>query len=401
MCNCELDIYDGEFDAASNSPKSQYEHGQLIVKDGMEYMLKGIGGNGVHLFKRTQGSGVAYVKEEEIEGFIIDPSFVPDGVSIIKSTASSSVELLDVSVSRDEPLAFTIFASCRNELLSLFAENEDLLVSDRVVSLFESETLMDKIPKSWLYDKELQKSSERVLAMTGDEITALFVNYFKEGVCPDWLEADPYFDSLSFNDDAEQSDLEILDSIAWLDFETIEEPSIRITLDRISLLGSMGSKPDIYLQDRGIDYKKVIDAVREKYGLKSIPNKGYDFVLEGCVERYLLASCENKLNMDEIKSMANASCDAKNFKSHYRKFLTENKISLTSTHGYGGGGGECYQAGGNAGFNNGHFDIAPRGLLFAYSGEFKDFNGFVGEKYKYEGKELWEACYNTLSKGLF
>ena len=130
-------------------------------------------------------------------------------VDMVKSSASSSVELLDVVISRVEPLEFTIFGQYRNELLSLCAKNKDLLISDRAVSLFENESLMDKLPKTWLYNKELHKSSERMIAMTGDEITALFVNYFKDGICPGWLKADPYFDDLEF-DDPELGPLHIL-----------------------------------------------------------------------------------------------------------------------------------------------------------------------------------------------
>jgi len=401
MCNCELDeCYVPEPETGSNSPKSAYGFGQAIVKDGEIYLLKGIGGNGVHSFTKKTGSGMCFVREGDIAALIPAEDNIPSVVSLVSHRDAFSQEYLEVSIERDVPLHFEIKGVFKLDLIAVFNANPTLLTQDMTVSLFESESIMDKIPEAWLYDPKRDANANTLANMSGEEITALFVTYFKEGTCPDWLEPDSYFDDLSF-EQKEQSDLDILDRISWLDFETVEEPTVRITIDRIVFLGSMGSTPDVYLQDRGIDYKKIVAAVREKYGLEYIPNRGYDFVLQKCAERYLLDSCEGKMTLEEIKAMVNASADANSFKSRYKKFLTENGIPLSLTHGYGGGGGECYQAGGTAGFSGGSFDIAPRGLLFAYNGEFEDFNEFVGERYKYEDKELWNACYSSLSGGLF
>jgi len=306
---------------------------------------------------------------------------------------------IHVNINRDEPLEFDIKESFQKELIDTLKKNKELVMGDICVSLFETESLLDKIPKNWIYIPTEKSDASNILKMTAEEITDLFVNYYRENICPEWLEPDRYFKDLSFSECA-YSDLEILDRISWLDFETKDTPTVRITIDRISFIGGAAAKNDIFLQDKGIDYKKIVQAVRVRFNLAETPAKGYEYVLRECAEKYLINSCDGKMTIEEIITMAKKSSSASNFRANFKKFLFQNDIALSMTDGYCGGGGECYTTGGESGFNGGCFRIASRGLQLAFLGTSNGFNGYSLEGKKYKDNELWEACYSSLNQRL-
>jgi len=320
------------------------------------------------------------------------------GVSLHDSKDELSFPFVEVRIQRQTPIVFGIKEAHVDDLIQVFNENPVLLKEDISVNLFEVQTIMDKIKKEWIYKPIGKVSASIMMGMSGKEITNLFIDYFKNGIVPEWLAADYDIKNFCMDSDKAMSDLEILYQLSWLYFETKDSFSARLSMDRISFVGYSIRADDVYLQNRGIDYQAIIDTVREKFGVPMGEERGLDAVIYECVMKYLRNSSGGKLSDEECIELANSSDNPGQFKQKYKKRIRELGVSLVQSSVSSSPHVELYVARSNAGFNNGGFTISRRGIQMAYKNESKGFNGFSGEEKIYEGNELWEVCFNMIKE---
>ncbi len=311
-----------------------------------------------------------------------------------------------VTICRNTPLNFKVFTQYEDEIKETFSKHSGLLSHDKSVSLFETESIMDYVNSSWLYDESQWIDHDRVMSMDGNEITELFVNYILFDEIPEWLEVCRYNtpDKMEekFGGVSSCSDADILDVLMFLDFDTIEGNTARVSPQRVDSLGMARGGSD-YNFEKGVDYQSIINAVRQRYGISREESKGMDYAISEAVNKYIssLVPWREELE-EEIKILAKRTANTKAFKTSVKKLLEENDVSLVSNGGSCGGCGEGYSIDMDHGFNDGSFTIGTYNIVKAFSGE-SDFDkqemSTKGEKFK-ENK-LWEAVYSEFSASLF
>jgi len=150
MSTCPISEYQDDSTENEIEIKTSYCFGHLIIKDGESYKLKGLGGSGIHSFTKLGGSSMIYVRESDIAALTPKEPTVPANVSI-SHHVEDDLSYVEVIIHRSSPVCFDMKKKHLRDLLFLFNDNESLLSGDKSLSLFESESIMDKIPKMWMH----------------------------------------------------------------------------------------------------------------------------------------------------------------------------------------------------------------------------------------------------------
>lgn len=320
------------------------------------------------------------------------------GVSLQDKEDEVLSHFVEVAIQRDIPIVFGIKEAHVEDLLKVFVANQTLLKEDLNINLFEVQTIMDKIPKEWIYSPIANSDVKKMIDLNGTEISDLFINYFKSGVYPNWLVPDCDLVDFSLDKDVALSDLKILQKISWLYFETKDFFEARLTIDRISFVGHSIRADDIYLQNRKVQYQDIIDTVREKFEVPYSDEKRMESIKYECVMKYLEKSSVWKISKEECIEFAKDAHSAADFKRKFKRQLKELKVSLFQSSLGSSPHDECYSISVAGGLNNGFFSIRRRGIRMAYKNESEGFNGFCENGRTYKGEELWEVCFSTLKE---
>lgn len=395
--------------------ESKYDFGHIIYKDGETYKLKGLGGSGVHSFTKVGGAGMIYLREDEIDLLSEVPNHeenLYESVKVVEECSSyfiASINRIDAP-----PMMLSIVNEHRVNFFSLLNKHKDLIQQDIQTDLFSSESIMDKIPVEWIMtekSKELESKLNEIINMDGEGLTKLFLDMFIEYKYPTWLEGGRYFEQDTMArifSNKTMSDRDILYAIEFHCLESIEtENRIRITISRISFLGGLSfSKSDIYLHNKGIDYKRIIRAIREKYNVTNIDNSTLEDAIKSSGINHLRYSFGDALSELDYVGFAKSSDSLKKFKSKLKSFADENNIDLSrsdrSDGGFSGFTFSGYSVSGSYGFNNGEFSLYERGLVLAYEKQKRgeritpEDNVFDRKIMSCKDSNMWEKIYHSL-----
>jgi hypothetical protein len=323
---------------------------------------------------------------------------------IIKNNDSSSL----VTICRNEPCSFSILSRYEEEVKDVFSSHSDLLNGDKSISLFETESIFDHLDDKWLYNEDEWSQYKTIMNMSGEDITTLMVDYIREDIVPSWLEVCRWFSPEEMRNmfSIEScSDVEILDTLMFLSFDNITGERARVSLQRIDGMANLGNgrAPSEYNFNKGVDWKAIITATRERYSLAREEDKAISWAISCGINSFVnsLAPHDEKM-VSGIKSLASATSSSKAYKTAVKQFMEENNLSLLSNGGGCGSIGEGYSTDYTCGFSNGGFTIKIQNIVLAYKDEENyDMQDMSTKLQTFEEDTLWTAVYNQYSTNLF
>ena len=313
----------------------------------------------------------------------------------------------EVTVCRPVPIQFCVMDKYIDEVKNVFQKHSSLMIEDKVISLFESECIMDYIDKDWIYDGKAWVGHDAIMGMTGADITSLLVEYILHDTIPLWLEVCRWYSPTSmmemFSKEPSASDASILDSLMFLSFDNKEGKGARISTQRADSMSYGDKIPSTYNFTKEVDFKAIIGAVRERYGLKEKEDGSIEGAITYCVERYLQDLGQHKEEYyDELVLLAKKSSSSKKYRLAVGTWLKESEISLVSKGGCSSSIGEGYYGGIDYGFNKGCFRISLATIVMSHrERDIPEMEEMTTDMLSLTEDDLWEAIYNEHHKGLF
>lgn len=310
-------------------------------------------------------------------------------------------------------VSFSFLGRFEEEVIKVVKENNYLLGGEVRKSLFESESLISKMEKRWMYNDKDWLEYDRIMEMNTDEACQIFVNYIKKDEVPEWLEVCRHYVPQEmanlFKGEDKLSDNEILDRVSFLSFRNIVGETAQLAVNRITSLAFTNPREsqNKYIFKRA-DLKKIISAVRERYSLEKVEWGGEVFAKDE-VAKIFLGDLEHDLKIDIIDEWKNSS-DTKMFIKACKKTAGEEKVKKMDSgyHGLGGGIGEGFSSNWNFGFSKATckvYQYREQRVLLLGEESVSDDDDFQIFLFELKGNELWENLDRYLGskygKGLF
>lgn len=273
--------------------------------------------------------------------------------------------------------------------------NMDLIGNEKQINLFESITIMDKLEATWLYAVDKTGYSEKMMGLSGDEITELYVNYIKSGVSPEWLTPDEEFNRLVCIDECGEDVL--LSRLSRCAFVCNDDNASRLTLQQITT--TFPSTKAVCLHDRGIDYQSILDAARVKYSIELTDSVELDdAVFEGC-RKFMRGMFADTKPIVLLCEMAYNSTSSLDFKKSIMDLAKECGVDMNTEGGYENISVGGYTLRGTHGIKKGEFTVSASGIYVAYLGygdKLENENSRDLETFK--GKNLWETMWHEFAR---
>lgn len=302
---------------------------------------------------------------------------------------------LDILLERNPLLSLMVVPSHEDAVVKALESNIDLIGNERQINLFESITIMDKLDAAWLFAVDKTGYSEKLIRLTGDEITEIYVNYIENGVIPEWLTPDEEFNKLICLDECGEDVL--LGRISRCGFVCNDDNASRLTLQQITT--TFPSAKAVCLHDRGISYQSILDAARIKYGIALTESVELDDVVFEGSRRFMRSMFADTKPIKELCRIAYDAVNSLEFKKAIEALLKEYSIDITADGGYGDVSIGGYSLKGMHGLKKGQFTISVSGIHMAYLGygdKLVEENSHVLETFK--GKNLWETMWYEFAR---
>ncbi|CAA6807775.1 MAG: Unknown protein [uncultured Sulfurovum sp.] len=298
------------------------------------------------------------------------------------------------TICRNEPLSFDVFTKYTKEVKNVFKEHTCLLKEDLSLSLFETSSILDYV-KPYLFDKEDWVDYERVMKMSGDELTDIFESYILEDNVPSWLLVSRHYSPKEMHrifHNRHMSDEEILHQIMFLSFDTIKGERVRISPQRISSLSSQINRKSIYIFDRKINLARLLVAVRTRYGVGHQKAMTIKEAQSYAIDDFLTHLSNHSVAFKEklICSIKYAN-SAKSILPVLKQLYKDEKEHIPNG-GSAGGVKDGYQLDSTYNLNSPSIHIGRYNFILQYLEEATTDDSYVTVRL-YEGFSVWELVY--------
>lgn len=309
---------------------------------------------------------------------------------------------------------------CKDNVLEVVASNSHLLGGALQANLFESEALVDKMDKEWLYNDSDWNQYDIIMDINAEDACQIFVDYISNDIVPDWLTVDriisPEWMKENFSKVGSMSDNGILELIDFLSFRNNEGEQAELAVNGISSLmyrnlksrSEIGSARRFMIFDK-IHLERIILAVRKRYNIKKIEwDEGY--AKKNMAISFLGSLCTGlSLDKKEIIGLWQNSLDVNGFIKSCTDAGKGDSAKQMDIGYWGSCGsvGEGFSEDWNYGFIKASCTVSfltvhkvlRLGLSQVDDCEYREF------LFKAEGKELWENLdiylESTYGRGIF
>jgi len=313
----------------------------------------------------------------------------------IKRTDNHSYISLDILLRKKPLLSLMVVPEHEDSVINTLESNIDLIGNKKQINLFESITIMDKLDDAWLYTVEKTNYFEKLMQLSGEDITEIYVNYISNGVSPDWLTPNEEFDRLIFIDECGEDVL--LSRLINCAFICNDEYASKLTLEQITT--TVPSTKVVYLHDRGINYQAILNAARTKYSIALSSSTDLDdVVFEGC-KHFVGNMFADTLSIEELCKVAYDSKNGLDFKKKIIALAKEYCINENADEGYSEFSMGGYNLEGVNGINKGEFSVSVSGIYMAYLGYAEKIGGGNSHTLEiFKGKKLWKTMWYEFAR---